>query len=95
MLNYFVDFVDSTGEDRLSIYQFSGKPGVMDSLGSDMMQLFKDEGYKVRKFVCVQGNFSKREIDEMSKRWNTPDFPSSAEVLYLSTHIVGGALERI
>jgi lysylphosphatidylglycerol synthetase-like protein (DUF2156 family) len=61
MLNYFVDFVDTTGEERLSIYQFSGKPGVMDSLGSDMMQLFKDEGYKVRKFVCAQGAFSKRE----------------------------------
>ena len=82
MLNYFVDFVDSTGEDRLSIYQFSGKPGVMDSLGSDMMQLFKDEGYKVRKFVCVQGIFSKREIDEMVKCWNTSGFPSSAKVLY-------------
>jgi hypothetical protein len=83
MLNYFVDFVDTTGEERLSIYQFSGKPGVMDSLGSDMMQLFNDEGYKVRKFVCVQGIFLKREIDEMVRRWNTPDFPSSAKVLYL------------
>lgn len=82
MLNYFLDYVDSTGEDRLSIYQFSGKPGVMESLGSDMMQLFKDEGYKVRKFVCVQGIFSKREIDKMVKHWNTSDFPSSAKVLY-------------
>ena len=82
MLNYFVDFVDTTGEDRLSVHRFSGKPGVMISLGSDMMRFFKDEGYRVRKFVCVQGNFSKRKIDEMSKRWNTPDFPSSAEVLY-------------
>ena len=89
MLNYFVDFVDSTGEDRLSIYQFSGKPGVMDSLGSDMMQLFKDEGYKVRKFVCVQVIFSKREIDEMVKCWNTSGFPSSAKVLYLDKHTVG------
>ena len=82
MLNYFLDYVDSTGEDRLSIYQFSGKPGVMDSLGSDMMQLFKDEGYKVRKFVCVQGPFSKREIDVMAKHWDTSGFPTSAKLLY-------------
>ena len=82
MLNYFVDFVDTTGENRLSVYQFTGKPGVIISPGSDMMRLFKAEGYEVRKLVCVQGNFSKREIDQMSKRWNTPDFPSSAEVVY-------------
>ena len=91
MLNYFVDFVDAAGEDRLSIYQFSGKPSVMDSIGLDMMQLFKDEGYKVRKFVCVLGSFSRREIGEMVRKWDTPGFPSSAKVLYMNERTIGQA----
>jgi hypothetical protein len=82
MLNYFVDYVDTTGEDRLSVYQFSNKPGVMCSLGSNMVQVFKAQGCWVRKLVCIQGDFSKREINEMSKRWGTPNFPSSAAFLY-------------